>query len=136
MEYVAKQGTTALGIIGTALGGLAVAGGSLLAANGGRAANGVGQLTLFVVAIGNSVGVVEGCSRPEHVDATPCSIINIIVLRDCVGWRRVADLEQLPVGIILPRCSEPIGIRERRFEVATIKIGPGELFDCLIVWLV
>ena len=34
MEYVAKQGTTALGIIGTALGGLAVAGGSLLAANG------------------------------------------------------------------------------------------------------
>ena len=40
MEYVAKQGTTALGIIGTALGGLAVAGGSLLAANGGRAANG------------------------------------------------------------------------------------------------
>ena len=33
MEYVAKQGTTALGIIGTALGGLAVAGGSLLAAN-------------------------------------------------------------------------------------------------------
>ena len=39
MEYVAKQGTTALGIIGTALGGLAVAG-SLLAANGGRAANG------------------------------------------------------------------------------------------------
>lgn len=41
MEYVAKQGTTALGIIGTALGGLAVAGGSLLAANGGRAANGV-----------------------------------------------------------------------------------------------
>ena len=40
MEYVAKQGTTALGIIGTVLGGLAVAGGSLLAANGGRAANG------------------------------------------------------------------------------------------------
>lgn len=40
MEYVAKQGTTALGIIGTALGGLAVAGESLLAANGGRAANG------------------------------------------------------------------------------------------------
>ena len=40
MEYVAKQGTTALGIIGTVLGGLAVAGGSLMAANGGRAANG------------------------------------------------------------------------------------------------
>ena len=40
MEYVAKQGTTALGIIGTVLGGLAVAGGSLLAANGGSAANG------------------------------------------------------------------------------------------------
>ena len=40
MEYVAKQGTTALGIIGTALGGMAVAGGSLLAANGGRAENG------------------------------------------------------------------------------------------------
>lgn len=41
MDYVAKQGTTALGIIGTALGGLAVAGGGLLGAlNGGaRAAN-------------------------------------------------------------------------------------------------
>lgn len=32
MDYVAKRGTTALGIIGTALGGLAVAGGPLLAA--------------------------------------------------------------------------------------------------------
>lgn len=41
MDYVAKQGTTALGIIGTALGGLAVAGGGLMSAlNGGaRAAN-------------------------------------------------------------------------------------------------
>ena len=34
MEYTAGKGTTALGIIGTALGGLAVAGGSLLGANG------------------------------------------------------------------------------------------------------
>lgn len=32
MDYVAKRGTTALGIIGTVLGGLAVAGGPLLAA--------------------------------------------------------------------------------------------------------
>lgn len=39
MDYVAKQGTTALGIIGTALGGLAVAGGGLLGAmNGGARA--------------------------------------------------------------------------------------------------
>ena len=40
MDYVAKQGTTALGIIGTALGGLAVAGGPALAAlsSGARAA--------------------------------------------------------------------------------------------------
>ena len=40
MDYVAKQGTTALGIIGTALGGLAVAGGGLLGAMncGARAA--------------------------------------------------------------------------------------------------
>ena len=34
MDYVAKQGTTALGIVGTTLGGLAVAGGTLL--NAGR----------------------------------------------------------------------------------------------------
>lgn len=32
MEYVARQGSTALGIIGTALGGIAVAGGPVLAA--------------------------------------------------------------------------------------------------------
>ena len=32
MDYVAKRGTTALGIIGTSLGGLAVAGGPILAA--------------------------------------------------------------------------------------------------------
>lgn len=39
MDYVAKQGTTALGIIGTTLGGLAVAGGGLLGAmNGGARA--------------------------------------------------------------------------------------------------
>ena len=37
MDYVAKQGTTALGIIGTALGGLAVAGGPALAALSGGA---------------------------------------------------------------------------------------------------
>lgn len=37
MDYVAKQGTTALGIIGTALGGLAVAGGPVLAAMSGGA---------------------------------------------------------------------------------------------------
>lgn len=37
MDYVAKQGTTALGIIGTALGGLAVAGGPVLAALSGGA---------------------------------------------------------------------------------------------------
>lgn len=35
MDYVAKRGTTALGIIGTALGGLAVAGGPALAALSG-----------------------------------------------------------------------------------------------------
>lgn len=41
MDYVAKQGTTAMSIIGTTLGGIAVAGGGLLnALNGGaRAAN-------------------------------------------------------------------------------------------------
>ena len=41
MDYVAKRGTTALGIIGTSLGGLAVAGGPILAAmnnRGGRCA--------------------------------------------------------------------------------------------------
>lgn len=38
MDYVAKQGTTALGIIGTALGGIAVAGGPVLAALSGKAA--------------------------------------------------------------------------------------------------
>lgn len=41
MDYVAKRGTTALGIIGTSLGGLAVAGGPILAAlsnSGGRCA--------------------------------------------------------------------------------------------------
>ena len=37
MDYVAKRGTTALGIIGTALGGLAVAGGPALAALSGGA---------------------------------------------------------------------------------------------------
>lgn len=37
MDYVAKRGTTALGIIGTALGGLAVAGGPALAAMSGGA---------------------------------------------------------------------------------------------------
>ena len=37
MDYVAKQGTTALGIIGTALGGMAVAGGPALAALSGGA---------------------------------------------------------------------------------------------------
>lgn len=36
MDYVAGKGTTALGVIGTALGGLAVAGGSLLSAAGGK----------------------------------------------------------------------------------------------------
>lgn len=40
MDYVAKQGTTALGIIGTALGGLAVAGGSLLAGANANGSNG------------------------------------------------------------------------------------------------
>lgn len=38
MEYTARQGTTALGIIGTALGGLAVAGGPILAGLNGRSA--------------------------------------------------------------------------------------------------
>lgn len=38
MEYVAKQGTTALGIIGTALGGIAVAGGPVLAALSNKSA--------------------------------------------------------------------------------------------------
>nr|DAH56735.1 MAG TPA: hypothetical protein [Caudoviricetes sp.] len=38
MEYTARQGTTALGIIGTALGGLAVAGGPILAGLNGRGA--------------------------------------------------------------------------------------------------
>lgn len=38
MEYTARRGTTALGIIGTALGGLAVAGGPALAALNNRSA--------------------------------------------------------------------------------------------------
>ena len=38
MEYTARQGTTALGITGTVLGGLAVAGGPILAALGNRSA--------------------------------------------------------------------------------------------------
>ena len=43
MEYTARQGTTALGIIGTALGGLAVAGGPVLAALGNRSAAATAQ---------------------------------------------------------------------------------------------
>ena len=39
MDYVAGRGTTALGIVGTALGGLAVAGGPLLNAINGRSMN-------------------------------------------------------------------------------------------------
>lgn len=39
MDYVAKRGTTALGIIGTSLGGLAVAGGPILAALNNRSGN-------------------------------------------------------------------------------------------------
>ena len=47
MDYTAGRGTTALGIIGTTLGGLAVAGGSLLNAartttNGGGGCDGCG----------------------------------------------------------------------------------------------
>lgn len=55
MDYVAKQGTTALGIIGTVLGGIAVAGGSLLA---GANANGNN---------GRSGGAVAECSENTPV---------------------------------------------------------------------
>lgn len=52
MEYTAGKGTTALGIIGTALGGLAVAGGSLLGANG---------------MLNPRVAAAEGCCSENHL---------------------------------------------------------------------
>lgn len=52
MEYTAGKGTTALGIIGTALGGLAVAGGSLLGANG---------------VLNPRAAAAEGCCSENHL---------------------------------------------------------------------
>ena len=51
MEYTAGKGTTAMSIIGTALGGLAVAGGSLLGANG---------------MLNPRAAAAEGCCSEDH----------------------------------------------------------------------
>lgn len=51
MEYTAGKGTTALSILGTALGGLAVAGGSLLGANG---------------LLNPRAAAAEGCCSEDH----------------------------------------------------------------------
>lgn len=60
MDYTAGKGTTALGIIGTALGGIAVAGGSLLgAANAGQNGNG---------ARNGGQPVNEGCSEDHFIN--------------------------------------------------------------------
>lgn len=67
MEYTAGKGTTALGIIGTALGGLAVAGGSLLGAN--------------------------GALNPRTANADGCSENHVVNRYEAAQAARIAELE-------------------------------------------
>lgn len=73
MDYVAKRGTTALGIIGTSLGGLAVAGGPILAALNNRGGN---------------------CAAPaQQVIVNECSESHTVNRYEAAQAARIAELE-------------------------------------------
>lgn len=73
MDYTAGRGTTALGIIGTTLGGLAVAGGSLL--NAARTTT-------------NGCGCNNGCG-----DGCGCSENHVVNRYEAAQAARIAELE-------------------------------------------
>lgn len=70
--------------------------------------------------------MVEDTSRLGHIDATTGGIVGVVVLRNDVGRRCVANLKQLVVGVVGPRGYETVGISKSGFEVRAVKVVPGE----------
>ena len=67
--------------------------------------NSVCQLAASIVTVGDRIVLRESCSSLGNIDASASGIVCVVVLRNDVGWRCVADLKQLIVRVVLPRGS-------------------------------
>ena len=92
---------------------------------------GENQLVADVVAVNISSGLGHRGAGAGDFDTATCRIIGVTVLGDYICREGITDLQKLVVRIVCPRCSEPIGIRERRFEVAAIEIVPFKIVGVL-----
>ena len=67
-------------------------------------ATGRSQLASGVVrvAVDRAGEIAEGGAALGNGNAATGSVVSVVELRDDVGWRRVADLQELVVGVVLP----------------------------------
>ena len=79
---------------------------------------GVREFALGIVGVIERIGLRKRRARMRSRDSATSGVVSVIVLRNDVGRRCVANLKQLPLGVIGPRGGEAIGIGERGFGVA------------------
>ena len=84
------------------------------------------QLAAGVVSIAvDATGKIAKCGAGlRDRGATTGGIVCVVELRDDVRGHRVADLQELVVGVVGPRGGQAVGILERGLEVGVRLIRP------------